>query len=404
MPQLPTQSFNQIVTNTIAGIQGRAAKFINFSQGSSLRAIVEGFGGLFMWFQALVLQLLTAIRLSTSSGNDVDTFVADFMPIVPGSQTTALPNGSPRLGAQAASGTVTYTRFTAGTNTCFIPVGATLTTNDGNNTTFVVSTNLTFATYQAGPPAGYLLPSSVASIVVPVQCSVPGLIGNVVVGAIGNITSPVTGIDTVSNTAAFSNGANQESDSALKQRFAAYILGLSRGDFFGLNASLLSSATTVQFTLTEGYNYDGSYRPGFFFVVVDDGSGTPSPTFLATMLSAANAVRPLGVQCAVFPPVVILANVAMQITTAAGYNHNTVVAQVSAAVAFNINSLGLNNPLPFSLLASWAYAIPGVISVQNVLLNGLGGDAATIQTFKLSQDRTYTIGYASIKSGIMTIS
>src|SRR5258708_21688699 len=112
MPVLPTQSFNQMVTNTISGIQGRAAKLINFSTGSTLRAITEGFAGLFLWFQALVLQLLTAIRLSTSSGTDVDTFTADFMPIVTGSITTALPGGSPRLGAQFASGTVTYTRFT----------------------------------------------------------------------------------------------------------------------------------------------------------------------------------------------------------------------------------------------------------------------------------------------------
>jgi len=398
MATLPTQSFNQIVSNTIAGIQGRAAKLINFSQGSSLRAIVEGFAGTFLWFQAMVLQLLKAIRLSTSSGVDVDTFTADFMPSVPGTM-------SPRLGAQAASGNVTYSRFTAGPNSCFVPVGATVVTTDGNNTQFAVVANTTFPTYSATPaPGGYTLPSSVASIVVPVQCTVAGAIGNVSPGAIALMTSPVTGLDTVTNTAGFQNGADQESDSALKKRFAAYILGLSRGDFYGLNASILSAEVNVQFTLSEGYNYDGTYHPGFFFVVADDGSGTPSPTFLAAILAAANAVRPLGVQCAVFPPVVLLANVSMQIATAVGYDHNTVIAQVAAAVAFNINSLGLGNPLPWSQLAAWAYAIPGVTAVTNVLLNGSSTDAATIQTFKLSQDRSYTIGYATVKSGIINIS
>src|SRR6266568_3766794 len=106
MASLPTKSFTAIVTNTIAGIQGRASKLINFSTGSTLRAIVEGFAGLFLWFQAMVLQVLQATRLSTSSGNDVDTFTADFMPALAGSS-------SPRLGAQAASGQVTFSRFTA---------------------------------------------------------------------------------------------------------------------------------------------------------------------------------------------------------------------------------------------------------------------------------------------------
>jgi hypothetical protein len=221
------------------------------------------------------------------------------------------------------------------------------------------------------------------------------------------MTSPITGIDTVNNLSAFTTGADQESDSALKQRFAAYILGLSRGDYFGLNASILSSAVNVEFTLTEGYNYDGSYHPGFFFVVTDDGSGSPSADFIATVRAAANAVRPLGVQCAVFPPVVFLANVSMQITTAVGYDHNTVVAQVAATVALNINSLGLANPLSTNQIAAWAYSVPGVVpgnGVANILLNGIAGDAATMSATKLSQDGTYVIGYATIKSGVFNIS
>jgi uncharacterized phage protein gp47/JayE len=403
LASLPTKSFNAIVTNTIAGIQGRASKLINFSTGSTLRAIVEGFAGLFLWFQAMVLQVLQATRLSTSSGTDVDTFTADFMPTISGSQTTALPNGSPRLGAQAASGQVTFSRFTAGPSSCFIPVGATVQTSDGQQN-FAVIADTTFATYSAGPPAGYTLPSSVADIIVPVQAVVAAAAGNVSSGAIATMTSPITGIDTVNNVSAFTNGADFESDSALKSRFSAYILGLSRGDFYGLNASLLGAAVNVQFKLTEGYNYDGSYRPGFFFVVVDDGSGTPSPAFLAMALEAANAVRPLGVQCAVFPPVVILANVSMQIATAAGYDHNTVVAQVAALVALNINSVGLGNPLPWSQLAAWAYQVPGVTSVSNVLLNSASTDAASISAYKLSQDRTYAIAYATIKSGAISIS
>lgn len=396
MATLPTQSFNQIVTNTIAGIQGRAAKMINFSQGSTLRAIVEGFAGLFLWFQGMALALLKATRLSTSTGIDVDTFTADFMPAIAGTS-------SPRLGSQKASGQVTFSRFTAAPATCFIPVGATIATSDGNATQFVVIADTTFATYGASP-SGYTLAADVASILVPVECSVGGAIGNVQIGSLSVMTSPITGIDTVTNPAAFINGADKESDDALKKRFSDYILGLSRGDYYGLNSSIEGTAVTAQWTLTEGYNFDGSYHPGYFFVIADDGSGSPSPAFLQTITVAANAVRPLAIQCAVFASTLLQADVSMQLTTASGYDHNTVVAQVVAQLEFNINSLGLGNDLPWSILSAWAYSVPGVVKVANVLLNGGGGDAASLSTYKPTQDGSYKIYYISIKSGTMTIS
>lgn len=399
MPSLPTQSFPQIVSNTIAGIQGRASKFLNFSDGSALRAIVEGFAGLFLWFQALVLQLLQAMRLSTAKGVDVDTFTADFMP------TVGTSNGvpSPRLDAQFASGVVTFSRFTAAPTTCFIANGKTVGTNDGTNTDFQVIGDPTFPTYSA-LLGGYTLLSSVASIFVPVRALVAGKSGNVVSGAISVVTSPIQGIDSVTNVAAFVNGADFESDSALKKRFADYILGLSRGDYYGLAASIEGADVNVEWTLTENYSYDGSYHPGYFFVVADDGSGAPSDDFMLTVTNAANAVRPLGVQCAVFRPVVIFVNVSMQLTTAAGYDHDTVVAQVVALVSLNINDLGVGNSLAWSILSAWAYSVPGVTTVAAVLLNGGSGDAASIAATKPTQDLKFNIGYATIKAGIMTIS
>ncbi len=245
MASLPTQSFTTIVTNMIAGIQGRSSKLVNFAIGSTLRAIAEGFAGLYLWFQSMVLLVLQASRLSTSRGVDVDTFTADFM------EPIGISNGvpSPRIGAQAASGQVTFARYTAAPTTCFIPAAAavsgagvitnagvnnaaTVQTNDGQST-FVVVADPTFATYS---PAlgGYVLPSSISSIIVPVLARTPGAAGNAVAGSVTVITSPITGIDTVANVAAFINGVDQERDSALKTRFAAYILGLSRGDYYGL--------------------------------------------------------------------------------------------------------------------------------------------------------------------------
>jgi uncharacterized phage protein gp47/JayE len=395
MPTLPTQSFSTIVQNTAAGIQGRANQLLNFSIGSVFRAIAEGFAGIFLWFQALVLQLLTAIRLNTSTGIDVDTFTADFMPLVAG--TT-----SPRLGAQAASGQVVFSRLTASPSQIAIAVGATVKTVDGSQTYAVVG-DPTYPTYNSFFQ-GYYLQPNFASIIVPVQALVPGAGGNVGAGTITQITSTVIGIDQVNNPAAFTNGADQESDAALKQRFAAYILGLSRGDLYGVTAAIEGIGVNVQFTVTEDYNLDGSWHPGYFFVVADDGSGAPSPTFLQNVANAVNAVRPLGTMAGVFSPTIIWANVSMIIQTAPTFDHPTVVGVVAATVAQNINGLGLGNSLPWSQLAAWAYSVPGVVAVTAVLLNSQSGDLASLSASITSDDGYLQIPYATIKAQQVLVS
>lgn len=389
MPTLPTKSFTVIVQMIASGIQGRATKMINFAIGSAMRAVAEGFAAVFLWFQTLVLQLLSAIRLSTASGIDVDTFTADFMPLVAGTS-------SPRLGAQSASGQVTFARFTAGPSTCFIPVGATVETTDGSQQ-FTVTADATYPTYSA-QLNGYTLASTVGSIIVPVAATVPGNGGNVAAGSITVITSALTGIDTVINNASFTNGANQESDSALKKRFSDYILGLSRGDIFGLNASIEGSGVTVQWALTEDYNLDGSWRPGYFFVVADDGSGNPSPSFLQVVTNAANAVRPLSVQCGVFPPTIIWATVSMILGVAPGYDRNAVIAEVVANISTTIDSLGLGNRLPFSSLAGMAFAVAGVTDATAITLNGNTGDAASLEVTRLAQDGIGVITFGTVKA------
>lgn len=362
MASLPTRSFATIVTNIASGIQGRANQLIDFSIGSPLRAIAEGFAGLFLWFQAMVLELLKAARLSTATGTDVDTFVGDFQVY--------------RLLAQPASGVVIVSRLTVGPTTAFIPVGAQFQSSDGTQK-YTVTANPTFVGYSA-QLNGYTLAANTGAITVPIQAVNPGSQGNVVAGAITGFASPLTGLDSVTNPAALLNGFDSEADSSLKARFAAFILGLSRGDFFGTEYAVLSAAITVQWTLTEDFDYAGNWRPGYYYVVADDGSGAPSADFMTAITNAVNSVRPLGVQAGTFPDVIQNVVVSMIIQTATGYDHNTVVGLVAQTLENNINLLGLGNGLDFNILSSWAYTVPGVTKVTSVLLNGLSGDAASI--------------------------
>lgn len=395
MATLPTRSFSTIVTTTVAGIQGRAFALIDFGTGSPLRAIVEGFAGVFLWFQGIALQILSASRLSTSQGGDVDSFTADFMPVVAGTN-------SPRLGAQAASGLLTFSRYTAGSSTCFIPAGATVQTQDGSQS-YAVIADTALVTYSA-TLNGYTLAAGLPSITVPAAAVTPGAAGNAQAGAVSVITYPLTGLDAVTNLAAFSGGADQESDASLKARFAAYILGLSRGDVYGLTAAVEGADVNLQWQLVESYSYAGVWHPGFFFVVADDGSGAPPPAFMTAITNAVWSVRPLAMQCAVFPPRIVFVDVVMQVATAAGYDHNTVVGLVSNAVANGINGLGLGVDLDFNRLSTWAYSVAGVTKVSSVLLNGLSGDAADVSASLVTQDTFTKMPIYTIKTSTVAVS
>src|SRR6185312_3077152 len=387
MPTLPTRSFQTIVSTVVVGIQGRASKLINFAIGSTLRAIAEGFAGLFLWFQAIALQILAAIRLATSQGVDVDTWTADYMP------TVGVSNGvaSPRLGARAATGQVTFARFTAAPSTCFVPAAlivnadgtftnagadnaVTMRSADGS-VSFVVTVDTTNVNYSAAL-GGYTLAADVGSMNVPVECLTPGSIGNVAVGTLSSITTPITGIDTVTNAAAFTNGFDQESDAELKTRFPLYIASLAKGTEGAIGFAIVSLQLGMQYQIWEpGLN-------GFteLTVYVDDGSGAIPAETLAAAQTAVLAVKAAGVPIAVLAATTLLANVTLTITTAAGYYHPTVVAQVVAAITAYINGLGLGatpaaGTLSYFRLAQVAFnASPGVTDVTGYSLNGVQAD------------------------------
>jgi hypothetical protein len=395
MPSLPTRSFDTIVQATVAGIQGRAAALIDFGKGSPLLAITQGFASAFLWFQSLALVILSAARLSTSNNIDVDTFTADFMPVLPGT-------ASPRLGAQAASGLLLFSRFTASPQALFIPVGAVVQTTDGTQN-FQITADPTFATYSA-VANGYTMPANAPTLTIPASAVIAGSGGNVAAGSISTITTPLQGIDSVTNLAAFVNGEDQESDSELKSRFAAYILGLSRGDIYGTIAALDGAEVGAQFKITEDYTLNGVFTPGYYFIVVDDGSGAPPPSFVSAMTSAAWSVRPLGIRLGVFTPNVIFVTVQMQINTAKGYDHNTVCGLVANAIADGINTLGLGVSLNFNQLSAWAYSVSGVTGITGMLLNGLSGDAAFVSATVTTQDGYLKMPVNTIKTNSVIVS
>ena len=358
------QTFTTIVSNTVAAIQGSARVLVDLTVGSVLRSYAEAVSAIALWLQGIALQVAALTRFATSNGSDADSWGADF--------------GFTRLPAQAAQGQVTFARFTP-TAAATVLVGTIVQTADGTQKYAVIADTAQTA-FNAGV-GGYVLPAATASITATVQSTSAAFAGNAAVGAINTIAASIPGVDTVTNASAFSNGADAESDAAYRARFPIYLASLSEGTVAAIRNAVVSLQQTVSYTPTENFNYSGASQPGYFYVVVDDGSGAPASSFLTSVGLAIEAVRPITSTYGVFAPTLVTANVAMTLTTAAGYTHSAVVAAVTAALQAYIGTLAVGVTLPFSRLAQVAYAAsPGVTNVSGTTLNGSGADlAATAQ-------------------------
>ena len=361
---ISTQDFPTIVRNSVTAVQGAARGLVDLTIGSILRAVLEANATVILFLQGLILQLLATTRAATSNLADLDTFMADY--------------GVTRLASVQASGIVTVSRATA-TAQAVVPVGSVFLSADGTQT-YTALLDATNAAYSA-LLGGYVLAAGVASITLTVTAVTAGIAGNAVIGQVSLLNQPIPGVDSVTNAAAFTNGVDPESDAALRVRFVAYIASLSKATKTAIGNAITSLRQGTTYLLTENVNYAGAAQPGYFYVVVDDGTGVPSGAFLATVGNAIDVVRPVTSTFGVFAPIVVTANVAMTITNSAGYNHAAVTALVSTAISNYINALVIGQTLTFSRLTQIAYdASPGVTNVTIVTLNVSTTDlAATTQ-------------------------
>jgi uncharacterized phage protein gp47/JayE len=355
---LSLMNFTALVEQTAAAVQASATQLLDFTAGSVLRALLEANASLALWLQWLILLTLQTTRLATSSGTDADSFGADF--------------GFARLPAVPAQGNVTFSRYTASMD-ALIPAGTLVTTSDGTSQ-FAVTTDSTNAAWSSAQ-AGYILGSGVASVTVPARAVAAGVAGNVLPGTISLIASAVPGVDTVTNANALSGGMDAESDAAFRLRFQSFIDSRTRATLQAITYAARSVQQNITCTVKENSDASGNYLPGHFIVTVDDGSGAPPASLLASVQTAVNAVRPIGSTFAVQEPSLIAANISLTLTLASGANSGTVIAAVNSAIMNFVNTLPVGTALPYTRLAQLAYdASPSVLNVNALTLQGGSAD------------------------------
>lgn len=351
---ISSKDFNTLVQEMVAAMQGRAAALIDFSVGSILRALTESVAAQVVWLQGLVLQLLASTRAATSTGADLDSWMADY--------------GLARLPAVAAHGLVTFSRYTVD-GTANIPLGTVIQTQDGLQKYIVQadSQNMAFnPTLNA-----YVMTAGLQSVDVPVQAFVAGTAGNMPAGQINALGQALPGVDTVSNAMDFENGVDAEGDDAFRLRFTQHIASLSKATMTAIDDAISSVPGASSYDVVENLDINGNPAPGSFYVVVDDGSGAPDEVFLGNVAAQVEAVRPLAVTFSVHPPLLTTVDISISVAVSDNYDAPATRAAVQDALRRFVNGLGMGSGLPYTRLIQIAYdASAGVANVSNVVLSG----------------------------------
>lgn len=278
---LSLRSFSTTVSAAVTAAQASCSQLLDVSIGSPARALMESVGGIGLWLQYLVLQSLLRTRLATSTGSDCDSFVNDF--------------GMTRLPGTPATGLVTFTSFMASEQSAVVPPGVIVRTVGGIS--FVVTQDQSLPTWSASA-GGYVRAADVSTLSVPVSCQVAGSAGNVSAGAICLMGTAVSGLDTVTNTAPFLNGSDQETDSQLRARFPLWLAAKASASRAAVGNAIANVQTDLSYSLRDGLDAAGQARSGYFTAVINDGSGVPSDQLLSEVYEVIDSVRALGVWCA----------------------------------------------------------------------------------------------------------
>jgi uncharacterized phage protein gp47/JayE len=356
--QLSLQTFTSLVQGMAAAVQATAAQLLDLTIGSTLRAILEATASVALWMQWLILQVLQMTRAATSTGLDLDSWMADF-------SLTRLPPSQ-------ASGTVTFSRFNVNIP-AVVTVGALVRSTDGTQT-FAVTQDATAPAWNQ-VQNGYVIGAGVAAVDAPVVALTAGTCGNVQAESISILASALSGIDDVLNAAPFVNGVDAESDCAFRLRFQSFMSSLSRATLLAVGYAISTVQQGLNYTIQENHSPSGEFLLGNFVITVDDGSGYPSTGLLAMVYQAVDAVRPIGSTFVVFAPTVTQVNVSLTISVGVGIDKASLAPQLVGAIGAYANALPVGVQLPVSRIAQIAYtASSSIDNVTVILLNGQTSD------------------------------
>ncbi len=354
-PALPSLSYSQLVQNIIASYAAATNTQPQLSPGDPLLAFIQGVSSQLVYVEAVINQLAAVTRAQTSTGGDLDTWMAQF--------------SFTRLPATFASGSFTLSVLSTHSTAVTVPVGIVIQTT-GGAIQYKLIADTTQTAYNSAFNA-YVLPANTYSINVTAQALVAGSASNVQIGQVNAFATQPAGIDLVTNNAAITNGIDAETDTAFRARFLLYLQGLQRATLPAIESAIVGVQSGLTYTVLDNTNNALQFQPGEFLVVINDGSGNPPSSLLAAVSAAVGAVAPLTVQWNVIGPTPVSGTVTLAVSLAAGYTLVMVQSYVQAAVSNYAQSVPLGGVVAISGIVQAALGVAGIVSVQaGVTING----------------------------------
>lgn len=357
--QLSLQTFPQLLQRMSSAVQRSSGRLFDLSAGSVLRALLESNASIALWVQWLIVRTLGMTRAGTSTGADLDTWMADFSLI--------------RQPSVAAQGIATFSRLSS-VGIAVIPAGAQVKSR-GATQIFSVIGDPQHSTWQASS-ATYQVPSGVQSVDLPIVALIPGASGNITADMISLISTPISGVDFVTNNDALSGGMDGEGDPQFRSRFRDYMASRSQATFSAISFAIANIKQGIRYKIFENSDADGSWSPGQFLIIVDDGTGALVTSLLSAVYAAVDAVRPIGSRFVVMPPSLVPVSVDLGFGQTGMQLNSSDISDIKMALERYINHLSIGSLLSITRIAEVAYRAANVR--QNIVSIAINGTAADL--------------------------
>ena len=339
-------------------ITASSGKLVDVSVGSVLRAIIEANAAIVSWVQWLILLTLQTTRASTSTGNDLDSWMADF--------------SLSRLPAAAATGMVTFSRLATAVP-AHVPAGVMVKTQDGS-TSFIVTIDPAHPAWRASLNT-YSVDIGAVSLTLPVMAVTPGRSGNVLPNTITLIASALAGIDFVNNAAGITGGGDPETDEEFRRRFQNFFAARSRGTVEAIGYAVSQVRRDLKYVIQENTDAAGSIRMGAILVVVDDGTGVLPDALRASLAASIDTVRPVGTMISIQPPEIIQVQILAVMEFPSSLSVDTMRSEITVALQAHVNKHSIGGTLSISRMIQMLYqAQPGITNISKIQLNGQSED------------------------------
>jgi phage-related baseplate assembly protein len=378
------KTFSQIRDSMINWAAANQSEVTDFNEGGVLRTLIEAFSSelaeiYFRIFDSIDDAQREAVYTAFDFPRKAATSAAGTVLLqrttLSGSNISISSGTQVAVPASAAAGEVTFTSSanytlpqsttlaTAITTTGQLSADFTSSSNVGIGDILLCQseklkvTNVVGATvfftrgYGGTTAATHILGTAIGVVgkAVIVTADVTGAAGNVAGGTISKISTSIAGIATVTNEAAFTGGADEETEDARKKRFVEFVSGLARGTKAAIQFGAKQVTNVVSAVCIDNED-DGSIAPGFATLYIADASGGADATLLAAVVAEEVNWRPAGLALTVAAPAIVSVSVTATLTLAAGYDPTTVKTAVTQTITDHITSLKMGDDVLFAIL------------------------------------------------------